>query len=308
MNNKIFLDNKYTKYYYQIVNLAQEKKRKRGEGIARHHIIPAHFYVDNNRKEKDEAKLTTGWLLGNPDEKSNLVYLTHREHLICHLLLRKMIEVEKRAGCIYAAWRMVNYELEDGSIIKCNSRLYDKIRTEVSATHSATMKGREPWNKGKKEERPEVLAKIKAAANERPEQTPQQREKQAQKTRGQKRSKEWKEEHSKLLTVYYEENGRRAKTEDEKEHLSKVLTGVPKPKGMGEKLSATVAKQKAEGTHYSQQKKLCPHCGTLASSHKYNPFHGDNCCANINGPKYDAKKAKELLKRVAYLTKTLEKT
>jgi hypothetical protein len=167
-----------------------------------------------------------------------------------------MIEKEKSAGVIYAAWRMVNYEIEKGVIIKCNSRLYDKVRTEVSETHSVTMKGRTPWNKGRKETREEVLDNIQKAALARPEQTSEQRENQAKKTRGQKRSTEWKEEHSKLMAEYYENNERRSKTEEEKEHLSKVLTGVPKPDGMGAKLSATVAKQKAEGTHYSQQKKL----------------------------------------------------
>lgn len=295
---KVFLDNKYTLTYERLIEQAKSKGRKRGKGHARHHIIPAHFYIDNKRKEKEEAKRTPGWLPGNPDEKDNLVYLTHREHLVCHLLLRKMIEEEKRAGVIYAAWRMANYELEDGSIIKLNSRLYDKIRTEVSDTHSKTMKGRTPWNKGKKEERPEVLAKVKAAALARPPQTPEQREKQAQKTRGQKRSDEWREEHSKLMTAFYEENERRGKTDEEKEHLSKVLTGVPKPKSQGKNISKTVAKQKAEGTHWSQNKKECPHCGTLASSNKYNPYHGDNCCANPDGPRYDPVKAEKLLKRV----------
>lgn len=164
---KVFLDNKYTLTYERLIEQAKSKGRKRGKGHARHHIIPAHFYIDNKRKEKEEAALTSGWLPGNPDEKDNLVYLTHREHLVCHLLLRKMIEEEKRAGVIYAAWRMANYELEDGSIIKLNSRLYDKIRTEVSDTHSKTMKGRPAHNKGKKVTDKEKLDNIKTAAQER---------------------------------------------------------------------------------------------------------------------------------------------
>jgi hypothetical protein len=301
----IFLNNKYTKYYYQIINLAQEKNRKRGKGIARHHIIPAHFYIDNKRKEVDESGLTKGWLSGNADDKSNLVYLTHREHLICHLLLRKMIEVEKKAGVTYAAWRMVNYELEDGTIIKCNSRLYDKIRTEVSETHSITMKGRTPHNKGKTEDRPEVLDNIKNAARERDkilktcehcnktlisraykqyhgdkcEKNPiRDLNLVTVKTRGQKRSTQQKENIKKGSLKFYKENPRGSMPQTQKDSISLTMTGKKKPEGMSDKLSATVAKQIVAGTHYTQQPKIqCPHCPVKANKARYNAFHGDKC-------------------------------
>jgi hypothetical protein len=302
--NTIFLNNKYTKYYYQVVTSAQEKTRKRGRGIARHHIIPAHFYIDNKRKEKDEATLTKGWLLGNPDEKSNLVYLTHREHLICHLLLRKMIEEEKRAGCIYAAWRMVNYELEDGSVIKCNSRLYDKIRTEVAETHSKTMKGRPAHNKGKKEDRPEVLDNIKEAARKRdankktcehcnrefiPSNYKQYHGDKCEKnpnkdpniitvkTRGQKRTQETKLKMSQSAKEYLDENPRGPMPQKQKDAISAGSIGKKKPASQGKAISATVAKQRAEGIHYSQIKIQCPHCPVKSAKHRYNAFHGDKC-------------------------------
>ena len=278
--NTIFLNNKYTKYYHRVVTSAQEKKRKRGRGIARHHIIPAHFYIDNKRKEKDEAALTKGWLLGDPDEKSNLVYLTHREHLICHLLLGKMIEEEKRAGCIYAAWRMVNYELEDGSVIKCNSRLYDKIRTEVAETHSKTMKGRTAHNKGKKVTDKEALDNIKEAAQKRdankktcehcdriftPSSYKQYHGDKCEKnpnrdlsivtvkTRGQKRTEEQKANLSRGQTGIK----KGPMSQAEKDKRSKSAKGKKKPLGHTEKRMATLAKQLEEGTHYSQRRISC---------------------------------------------------
>jgi hypothetical protein len=53
--------------------------------------------------------------------------------------------------------------------------------------------------------------------------------------------------------------------------------GKKKPEGMGDKLSATIAKQLAEGTHYSQNKQQCPHCPVKASKGKYNKYHGNRC-------------------------------
>ena len=64
---------------------------------------------------------------------------------------------------------------------------------ERAANISAAKKGKPAHNKGHKETRPEVLEKIKQAALVRKPQTQEQREKQAQKTRGQKRTPEQKE-------------------------------------------------------------------------------------------------------------------
>jgi hypothetical protein len=64
---------------------------------------------------------------------------------------------------------------------------------ERAANISAAKKGKPAHNKGHKETRPEVLERIKLAAQNRKSQTPEQREKQAQKTRGKKRTPEQKE-------------------------------------------------------------------------------------------------------------------
>jgi len=79
-----FLDNQSTKRYYEIIEMAilfppygyTEK----------HHIIPASFYKNNKRSK-------TGWLDGNPNDPTNLVILTGKEHFICHQLLTHMLPV-----------------------------------------------------------------------------------------------------------------------------------------------------------------------------------------------------------------------
>ena len=75
-----------------------------------------------------------------------------------------------------------------------NNPMYGKGCTEERAANiSAAKKGKPAKNKGHKETRPEVLERIKQAALARKPQTQEQREKQAQKTRGQKRTPEQKE-------------------------------------------------------------------------------------------------------------------
>lgn len=70
-----FLDNKYTKIYFQLIE--KRKKEillKEDMYCERHHIIPKS--------------------LGGGDEKDNLVNLTAREHFMAHLLLTKMVDDE----------------------------------------------------------------------------------------------------------------------------------------------------------------------------------------------------------------------
>ena len=75
-----------------------------------------------------------------------------------------------------------------------NNPMYGKGCTEERAANiSAAKKGKPAKNKGYKETRPEILERIKQAALARKPQTQEQREKQAQKTRGQKRTPEQKE-------------------------------------------------------------------------------------------------------------------
>lgn len=71
--SNLFLSNKYTKYYISIIQKAISENRTKNSNIYEcHHILPKSIYK-NYKKDK--------W---------NLVFLTFREHYICHLLLPKM--------------------------------------------------------------------------------------------------------------------------------------------------------------------------------------------------------------------------
>lgn len=68
----MFLDNKYTKVYYQIINRASIRlyKKVKNDGYQKHHIIPK--------------------CIGGTDSVDNLVVLNYKEHRVCHCLLIKM--------------------------------------------------------------------------------------------------------------------------------------------------------------------------------------------------------------------------
>ena len=149
----MYLKNKYTIIYYQIINMAKLRKMPIGY-YERHHIIPKS--------------------LGGTNKKENLVNLTAREHFICHWLLTKMVDDQN------SKWKMINAlgfmiwgENEKQQRYKINSRLYEQLRKKHSeqkswAQHgekngfygkqhsletkqimSEKAKGRTPWNKGK---------------------------------------------------------------------------------------------------------------------------------------------------------------
>lgn len=83
--NTPYLSNKYTKWYYSLIYLAQNRKNVELY-TEKHHIIPVCMFKHNNR-----SVYSQGYLQGNPNEKINLVWLTYREHFVVHWLLTKML-------------------------------------------------------------------------------------------------------------------------------------------------------------------------------------------------------------------------
>jgi hypothetical protein len=94
----IFLQNKYTKTYLAIVTKAGNRVLSNDIYTENHHIIPKCLY-----KKSSDA----GWLDGSPEFNENKVDLTAHEHLVCHLLLRKMLPTHQRSGITAAGqWRV----------------------------------------------------------------------------------------------------------------------------------------------------------------------------------------------------------
>jgi hypothetical protein len=82
----MFNTTKYTKYYYNIVNAAKSRVLLSEIKKERHHIIPKS--------------------IGGTNEDSNLVYLTLREHILCHRLLVKMLHGDQKYKMKHALFLM----------------------------------------------------------------------------------------------------------------------------------------------------------------------------------------------------------
>lgn len=243
--------NKYIRWYNRIVERA--RSRIVDTYTETHHIQPRS--------------------LGGTDDVHNLVELTAREHFICHWLLTKITTGEDRAKMIYALNGMKrSNKFAQRYETKITARVYEKLKKEFSAVHSAQMKGRQPWNCGVPITEEQREKNRKAATGKK--RSAEAIAKTVAKQTGQKRSQETKDRISAAL------KGKSKGPMSEEEKLKRSLgnLGKSKPKGMGAKLSATVAAQLAAGTHYTQQPKLtCPHCGTQASKARYNGYHGEKC-------------------------------
>lgn len=102
----IFIDNKYTYWYYSIIDRA--KTRLNINYTETHHIIPKS--------------------LGGDNTFNNLVKLTAREHFICHLLLTKMVSGKERQKMVHAWWAMATLKKECQQRYQINSFQYSLAR------------------------------------------------------------------------------------------------------------------------------------------------------------------------------------
>jgi hypothetical protein len=101
----MFLDNKYTRWYYNIINAARTRTNEKLSYTERHHIIPKS--------------------LGGNNSSDNLVPLTGREHFIVHLLLTKMCDHPihiRKMKCALGAMMFKNV------IRGLNSRQFEQAR------------------------------------------------------------------------------------------------------------------------------------------------------------------------------------
>lgn len=157
----MFTNNKYTTWYFCIIELA---KNSCITGYTeKHHIIPK--------------------CMGGSNDKSNIVKLTARQHFVCHLLLTKMVNKQPYISKLkYAAILLYHVHGQ-----KITSKMYESLKSNIKqdqawitkrtkglkgrvsptkgtvawnrgipntpehrAKCSASLKGKATWNKGKK--------------------------------------------------------------------------------------------------------------------------------------------------------------
>jgi hypothetical protein len=115
----VYLQNKYTRWYYNIIDRA--RSRAPAGYIEKHHIIPRS--------------------LGGDNSKDNLVGLTAREHFVCHLLLTKMTTGPARNKMISAVFYLTGKGKADRNNVIKNSYLYETLKIQHSYHVSKQKRG-----------------------------------------------------------------------------------------------------------------------------------------------------------------------
>jgi hypothetical protein len=108
----LFTANKYTRWYYDIVNRAKTRILLADTYYEKHHIIPRSLKGKNN--------------------KDNLVKLTAREHFICHWLLTKMVTGTEQKKMAYACKMMMHSHSNGQQRYRVTSRIYESLKQKLN--------------------------------------------------------------------------------------------------------------------------------------------------------------------------------
>lgn len=104
----IFIQNKYTAWYFSIINKAKIRKLASDIYVEKHHIIPSS--------------------LGGTNSGGNIVKLTAKEHFVCHLLLTKMTCGNSMYKMKYALNMISNAKNIGNGRYVPSGRMYEYIR------------------------------------------------------------------------------------------------------------------------------------------------------------------------------------
>lgn len=211
----MFKNNKYTNTYNKLIANAMSRQWKKQRGRECHHIIPES--------------------LGGPNTKENLVYLSCREHAICHWLLVKMTDGEAYNKMVYAFNGMnATNVLQDRYYSPIISRAYERNRIEQARIHSETMKGKPAWNKGRKLEGEELERQRERTRNRivDPVKQAEGQVKRIAKVIGQKRT----EETCKKMSAASKGKPKGPMTDEHRAAISAGGKGIKKHEGHGDKV------------------------------------------------------------------------
>jgi NUMOD3 motif len=247
--------NKYKKWYDQIIANGLAVKLP---GYERHHIFPKS--------------------LGGSDNESNLIYITAREHFICHWLLTKIYPVGEEHWKMLNALRMMRAENKNQCRYntKITSRVYAKIKEEYAKLQSERYSGENnPMygdkfhrsQEGYKRQREAVLGEKNGAKKE------ESRKKISDSKLGKSRdlfSDEWKSNMS--LSKQGEKNNMFGKN-----HSHDTIEKIREKAKLRTYSDETNEKRRQANLGLKREKKLCLHCHELVAVNGYARWHGDNC-------------------------------
>lgn len=255
----IFIDNKYTRWYFRIIDHARSNPPK---GYTEwHHIVPRS--------------------LGGGDESENLIQLSARQHLICHILLPKMTCGEDRKKMIYAARMMTICDRDGNRSVRVNSRIYESIKVEwIDQVRKANR------SRPVSQETREKLRDLNLGRRYGPP-SKETRNKISQALSGIKRSDETRAKVSASLMG----NRRNPWTEESRKKVSDSLTGrklstehrAAASNGLKEKWKDSDYRERMSNAAKNRPKVHCEHCEKEFTPQMYARWHGDRCSSKKEG-------------------------
>jgi hypothetical protein len=127
----IFINNKYTSIYYKIIENAKSRNLlTRKEAILVLGYVESHHIIPKS--------------LGGDNSKNNLIFLSGREHFMCHWLLVKMTSGAPYEKMVFAFKLILKCQTRHQTRYsnKLTSRLYQKYKTVDSKIKSKNYKGK----------------------------------------------------------------------------------------------------------------------------------------------------------------------
>ena len=115
----MYLTNKYTRWYKNIIAQAQDRSNHVGY-FEKHHIVPKS--------------------LGGSNDNSNIIRLTAKEHFICHRLLTKMTTGTAKSKMCRAAWAMATLKKDSLKRVKVTSNTYSVLRSNLTVSIESRLK------------------------------------------------------------------------------------------------------------------------------------------------------------------------
>lgn len=268
----VFIDNKYTKWYYSIINNALT--RNNVGYTETHHIIPECFYISRVRKGP------IGWLEGDPNHVDNLVKLTAKEHFICHLLLPKMLEGIPKAKMACALKRFV-YSNKHNKFITSN--MYQAIKIMHSEAISVLQKGIKNTKEVSQETRQKLRdSRINIPLSESHKQN-MKKPKSSSHIENMK-GRQITEETRKKLSI--SRIGKTASIETRLKQSNSALNRPPMSDDTKNKLKQLHQGKSKSEDHKNKlsemQKNLpmvcCLHCGNVINKRIFTRYHSQDCC------------------------------
>jgi 5-methylcytosine-specific restriction endonuclease McrA len=222
----MFIDNKYTKIYNNIIAIAKLRNLSGNVYKEKHHIVPKS--------------------LGGSNSDDNLVYLTAREHFVCHRLLTKMTNGIEKAKMVNAVWAMSNLRTNHQNRYLVSSRVYQFLREEFSRQHAQ-------WRVG--QQHSEDTKKKISIGN---------KGKQKFTLLGKPRSEQVKEKISNSLKGVQKSESHKQKIKEAHVGFSGKITTLEHRKKISEKKLLT-------------PKKECLYCGKQVDPGNFKKSHGPRC-------------------------------